>query len=76
MTVHVELFGAMRRPWRERQREVEISGRTVGDLLRQLGYGDADTRCFSLMVNGVRAQVADDLADGDRVTVILVLGGG
>ena len=67
----------MRRPWRERERDIEIDpGRTVGELMRELGYAAEEARFFSVLVNGERARDRVVLVDGDRVTVTLVVGGG
>jgi sulfur carrier protein ThiS len=75
--IHVEFLGPMRRPWPERERDVEIdSGWTVGELMTHLGYREDESRFFSVVVNGSRARGDVALTDGDRVTLTVVVGGG
>ena len=67
----------MRRPWRERERGLDLEpGATVDRLMAELGYAADEARFFSVAINGERVRGDAALADGDRVTVTLVVGGG
>jgi sulfur carrier protein ThiS len=75
--VDVELVESMRRPWRERRREIEVEDQTTIDgLLAQLGYSADEARHFTVLVGGARANRSRRLAHGDRVVVLLIVGGG
>jgi sulfur carrier protein ThiS len=75
--VQVELVGPMRRPWPESSRDLDLAvGTTVGDLLASLGYPPPQAAHLVVRVNGVKVRPGTVLGDGDRVTVILVVGGG
>jgi sulfur carrier protein ThiS len=75
--VHVELVGPMRRPWREHRREIEVGDQTTIDgLLAQLGYSADEARHLTVLIGGARANRSRRLADGDRVVVLLIVGGG
>jgi len=77
VTVHVEFLGPMRRPWRERERDVDIdAGATIGELMSQLGYTEEESRFFSVTINGERGRGNQVLTHGDQVTLTLVVGGG
>jgi len=77
MTIEVEFVGPLRRPWPERQRTVELAeGTLLGELLGAWGYREEEARHLSCSVNGVAARLRTPLADGDRLSVALLLGGG
>ena len=77
MLVAVEFVGPMRRPWRERKREVEaVDAATIAELLVTLGYAEPESRHFAFTLNGVRATLTSPLAARDRLAVLLMVGGG
>ena len=77
MRVNVEFVGAVRRPWSEQQRDLEVeAGSTVGDLLGQLGFERRERRFLTTVLGDRRVKPSQALADGDRLVVMLVIGGG
>ncbi len=77
MKVNVEFVGAVRRPWPEQQREVEVGdGSTVGDLLGELGYERKEQRYLTTLLEDQRVKPSRELSDGDHLVVMLVIGGG
>ena len=77
MLVNVEFVGAIRRPWSEQQRTLDLAeGTRVGDLLGELGYERRERRYVTTVVNDERVKHDRALADGDHLVVMTVIGGG
>ena len=75
--VEVELVGAVRRPWPEQSRKIQLpAGSTAADLLTALGYDTNESKYLVIHVNGTKSRRADVLAAGDHVTLMLIIGGG
>lgn len=75
--VELEFVGAIRRPWPEQKRSLEVpAGSTIGGLLADLGYAEHEVRYLVMHVNGTKTKRAATLNDGDHLTVMLIIGGG
>lgn len=77
MQVNVEFVGAIRRPWAEQQRTLELTeGTRIGDLLGELGYERRERRYVTTVLNDDRVKHDRELTDGDHLVVMTVIGGG
>lgn len=77
MKIDVVFVGPLRRPWPERARTLEVAdGVLLSELLRSWGYSDEEASRLSCAVNGEAARLQTPLEEGDRVSVMLLLGGG
>ena len=77
MLVSVEFMGPMRRPWRERRRDVEApDAATISAVIGALGYVAEESRHFSFLVNGSKAGPDTVLNARDQLAVLLMVGGG
>lgn len=77
MKVEVSFHGAIRQPWEEPSRELEVAeGVRVDTLLESFGYEPAEIRRAAVVVNGRRGKLDTELKDGDSVGFTLLAGGG
>lgn len=77
MKIEVVFVGPMRRPWPERARSLEVAdGVLLSELLRAWGYSDEEASRLSCAINGEAARPQSRLKEGDRLSVMLLLGGG
>jgi sulfur carrier protein ThiS len=75
--VQVEFAGPVRRPTPDREAAVDLpDGATASDLLAALGYSDRDLRMLTVIRGEDVLPGKTPLGDGDRVTVLLRVGGG
>jgi molybdopterin converting factor small subunit len=76
-TVFVELFGALRSPRGETRFPLELPAQAdVRQLLSELAYDDREQKYLVILVNDRNADKRAALADGDRVKILLPIGGG
>ena len=77
MRVEIRFSGPIRRPWPEAARVVELrDGTRVGEALRGLGFAAHELRFLQTAVDGEGVGRAHELHDGDRLEVMLRVGGG
>jgi molybdopterin converting factor small subunit len=77
LTVHVELFGALRSPGGETHFSLALSkDADVRRLLSELSYDEREQKYLVVLVNDQNAETNTRLADGDRVKILLPIGGG
>ena len=77
MELTVEFVGPMRRPWPERRRAVTVpEGTSLLTLATTLGYAPDEARHLVFAVNGVKVRGDTAPKTGDRVSVLLMVGGG
>jgi molybdopterin converting factor small subunit len=77
LAVHIELFGALRSPSGERRFSLALSkDANVRQLLSELSYDEREQKYLVVLVNDQNAEMNTCLADGDRVRILLPIGGG
>lgn len=77
MLVEIRFSGPIRRPWPEPGRALELAeGTTVGEALRALGFARHELRFLHTAVAGETVRADRELRDGDRLEVMLRVGGG
>jgi sulfur carrier protein ThiS len=76
-TVTVAFVGPIRRPWKEQSRALELAeGSDADDLLDAVGLSGSEKLRVSVLVNGERRSLSTRLTEGDRVELLLLVGGG
>ena len=77
MKVRVSFYGAIRKPWEEPTRELDVAeGTSIDMLLDSLGSQPQEMRRAAVVVNGRRGQLTAMLQAGDDVGFTLLAGGG
>jgi molybdopterin converting factor small subunit len=80
ITVHLRLFGTLRdrvSGGYDHEKGIDVSldeGATIQGLLHAIGLSEKEAGFF--VVNGVLKKFTDRLADGDKISAFLPLGGG
>jgi len=73
----VRFVGPVRRPGPERSRIVDTSSLvTVADVLRQMGYSDADMASLTVLLDGVHSEADALIAQTAVMDILLLVGGG
>lgn len=77
MRVSVEFTGLLNISTVRSGDEVNLeSGATVGKLLDRLGIDEHHKKFITPLVNNRKARLTETLSDGDRVYLLLPVGGG
>ncbi len=75
--VTVEFVGPLRRPSKERKMTLDLDpGATIEHLLSRLGYSPFEIDRIAVLRNDKQARKEDALDDGDRISLLLPMGGG
>ena len=75
--IEIEWLGAIRRPWPEQQKRLSVPEEsTISDLLTRFQFKDDERRFIVSQVNGMRAKETTRVQAEDRVTFMLIVGGG
>ena len=75
--LEVQLVGPIRRPQGKRRLGLTVrEGCTVEEVLREVGFRDREIHAILVAVNGARVRNDHSLSDGDRVELMMRLGGG
>ncbi len=73
----VNFVGPVRRPGPERSRVVDRSGLvTVADVLRHMGYQEAELPSLIVLLDGVRSDLETPIAQVAILDILLLVGGG
>jgi sulfur carrier protein ThiS len=77
MKINIELSGALKRKAKENCFELEVAeGKTVHQVLLDMGYKEEEIRYLIAILNGNRVELATTLQEGDRLRILLPIGGG
>lgn len=77
LPIQVHFVGPIRRPSPEREiRVMPEQAHTVKALLIHLGYRLDEMPAMVVLVNGVTSQMDQSLQGGERVEILVAIGGG
>lgn len=75
--VTIEFSGAIKRPFPESEREFElVAGKNIREVLLDLGYSERDLKFLVAFRGETRIPLEELFVDGDRIKVLIPVGGG
>ncbi len=77
MIVHIELAANLKQTIGKRVFEFELEDdSTVDSMLERLQYSELDKKYILVSINGKMAKIYDEVKNGDKVFLSVLVGGG
>lgn len=77
MKIHVEFVGAINTGPHKKKQEFEVAqDTTVRQFIESLHFDKSHINFIQVVKNGARAPHSEELCDGDKLELMLMVGGG